>query len=248
MNNHYSTTIGYSPLEAVDYEKMLQIIKINKVIIDEYYESKKNDIILVAGAGLGQEALIINKEFHLKTVGVDLHIEQNDLSLESQDVVFLRQDITSLAFRENAFALVYCYHVLEHVADHISVLKEFYRVLKPGGVLFIGFPNKNRLISYIGTSQKVSNLDRLKWNLNDYKYKLRGKFENKFGAHAGFTEKEFFKDASSVYDTIHPVRDEYMLGKYPLYHKIIGCLIKTKLEEIVFPSNYYICIKKGSSL
>ena len=61
MNNNYSRTIGYSPLEAVDYEKMLHVVRINKIIIDEYYESKKNDTILVAGAGLGQEALIINK-------------------------------------------------------------------------------------------------------------------------------------------------------------------------------------------
>jgi ubiquinone/menaquinone biosynthesis C-methylase UbiE len=247
MTNRYSKTIGYSPLVNVDYEKMLQIIQINKIIIDEYYESKENDTILVAGAGLGQEALIINKEFNLKTFGVDLHIEQHDVSSVSQEIVFQRQDLTSLAFKKNAFALVYSYHVLEHVADHMSMLREIYRVLKPGGVLFIGFPNKNRLISYIGTSQKVSNLDRLKWNLNDYKYKLSGKFENKFGAHAGFTEKEFIKDASNFFDTIYPVRDKYMLVKYPFYHKIIRYLIKTKLEEIVFPSNYYICTKKAST-
>jgi len=248
MNNCYSTTIGYSPLENVDYEKMLHVIKINKIIIDEYYESNKNDTILVAGTGLGQEAIIINKEFKLRTIGVDLHLKQLGLSLESQEVVFQKHDLTTLGFRKNAFALVCCYHVLEHVVDYMSVLKEFYRVLKPGGVLFIGFPNKNRIISYIGTSQKVSELDRIKWNINDYKYKLRGKFENKFGAHAGFTEKEFLKDASSVYDTIYSVREKYMLVKYPLYHKIIRYLIRIKLEEIVFPSNYYICIKKALSL
>jgi ubiquinone/menaquinone biosynthesis C-methylase UbiE len=248
MRNRYSRTIGYSPLEDVDAEKMFQVIKINKKIIDEYYESRINDTILVAGAGLGQEAYLINKEFHLKTVGVDLHIKQHDPSLISQDIVFQRQDLTTLAFNKNTFALVYCYHVLEHVDDPISVLKEFYRVLKPGGVLFIGFPNKHRLLSYIGTSQKVSELDKLKWNINDYKYKLSGKFENKFGAHAGFIEKEFIKDASSIYDTIRPVRDNYMLLKYPLYQMIIRYLIKTKLEEIVFPSNYYICIKKASEV
>ena len=42
-------------------------------------------------------------------------------------------------------------------------------------------------------------MDRIKWNINDYKYRLRGKFENKFGAHAGFTEKEFIKDASQCF-------------------------------------------------
>ena len=248
MNNSYSRTIGYSPLEDVDYEKMLHVVRINKIIIDGYYESKKNDTILVAGAGLGQEALIIKKAFCLRTVGVDLNMVYPELSHESQEIVFQRQDITSLAFRKNTFALVYCYHVLEHVADDMSALMEFYRVLRPGGVLFIGFPNKHRLLSYMGTSQKVSGIDRIKWNINDYKYRLRGKFENKLGAHAGFAEKEFIKDASKVFDTIYPVRNKYMLIKYPLYHRIINFLIKTKLEEIVFPSNYYICLKKASGV
>ena len=61
-------------------------------------------------------------------------------------------------------------------------------------------------------------------------------------------KRNLLKMLRSVFDTIYPVRDKYMLGKYPLYHKIIGYLIKTKLEEIVFPSNYYICIKKASSV
>ena len=38
--------------------------------------AQEGDIILVAGAGLGQEAILINKEFQLKTVGVDINIEQ----------------------------------------------------------------------------------------------------------------------------------------------------------------------------
>lgn len=245
MEKRYSKTIGYSPLDLVDQDKLLQVIRVNKRIIDQYLPVEKGRTILVAGAGLGYEAVLINQEFQQKTVGIDLNIDSNNLFPKSLDLLLQQQDLTSLAFGVNTFDLVYCYHVLEHVADHMAVLKEIYRVLKPGGVLFVGFPNKNRLISYIGTSQKASGLDKIKWNINDYLYRLQGKFENKYGAHAGFTEKEFIKDASSVFEAIDPVRNRYMLLKYPNLGVLMNCVIKIKLEEFVFPSNYFICIKRN---
>ena len=245
MEKRYSKTIGYSPLDLVDQDKMLRVIRVNKRIIDQYLPAGKGENILVAGAGMGHEAVLIHQEFQQKTVGIDLNIDSNNLFPISLDLLLQRQDLTSLAFDEDTFNLVYCYHVLEHVADHMAVLKEIYRVLKPGGVLFIGFPNKNRLISYIGTSQKASGLDKIKWNINDYIYRLQGKFENKYGAHAGFTEKEFIKDASSVFETIDPVRNRYMFLKYPNLGVLMNFVIKIKLEEFIFPSNYFICIKRN---
>ena len=245
MEKGYSRTIGYSSLDLVDHDKLLQVIRVNKKIIDEYLSPGKRDLILVAGAGLGHEAGAINKEFHLKTIGVDLNIDSIEISPKNSDLLLQRQDLSSLAFNNNTFCLVYCYHVLEHVTDHLAVLKELHRVLKPGGVLFIGFPNKNRLISYIGTSQKASILDKIKWNLNDFKHRLQGKFENEYGAHAGYTEKGFIKDATTIFDWIDSVRNKYMFLKYPAFRGLVSAIIKTKLSEYIFPSNYFICIKSN---
>ena len=96
---------------------------------------------------------MISQEFQRETFGVDLNIDFNNSFPERLNLLLQVGDISLLAFSDNTFNLVYCYHVLEHVADHNAVLKDIYRVLKPGGILYIGFPNKNRLISYIGTSQ-----------------------------------------------------------------------------------------------
>lgn len=244
MKGLYSKTIGYSPLEDVDEQKMLDVIKVNKKIIAGYYSPAPKDLVLVAGAGQGQEAVLIHREYRLMTIGIDLNIENLRSRDVNGDMLFQKQDITSLAFPNDIFSLIYCYHVLEHVDDHLVALREMQRVLKPGGVLFTGFPNKNRLLSYIGTSQKVSIADKIKWNLNDYHYRLMGKFENRFGAHAGFTEKEFLYFASQVFSVVHSVRDQYMLYKYRKYLAPIKFLIKSKMNEFVFPSNYYICIKR----
>jgi ubiquinone/menaquinone biosynthesis C-methylase UbiE len=174
---------------------------------------------------------------------VDLHIEKMQSLAKYKNVNFLRQDLSYLAFLSGTFSLIYCYHVLEHVQDPITVLRELNRVLKPGGVLFIGFPNKKRIVSYIGTSQKVSNFERIKWNLNDYKYRLQGKFDNKFGAHAGFTKAEFIIASKPIFDVVHAMEDKYMLYKYPRLAKVIQLFIKTSLDEYIFPSNYFICMK-----
>jgi SAM-dependent methyltransferase len=42
-----------------------------------------------------------------------------------------------------AFDEIICYEVLEHLRDDVSVVCEFYRVLRPGGVLHVCCPNKD---------------------------------------------------------------------------------------------------------
>jgi predicted SAM-dependent methyltransferase len=44
-------------------------------------------------------------------------------------------------FQANSFDEIYCYHVLEHVDDMIATVKELYRIMKPGGVLFVRVPH-----------------------------------------------------------------------------------------------------------
>jgi len=246
MNIKYSETIGYSPLDHVDHDKLLRVIKVSSKIIAEYLQFEDEGKILVAGAGSGYEAVMISQEFQQETFGVDLNIDFNNSFPDKLNLLLQVGDISLLAFSDNTFNLVYCYHVLEHVTDHIAVLKDIYRVLKPGGILYIGFPNKNRLVSYIGTSQQVSGLDKIKWNINDYKYRMQGKFDNIHGAHAGFTQKEFIRDASSVFETINPVRSKYMILKYPKFGATMEFIIKIKWDEFAFPSNYFICLKEKS--
>ena len=244
MKTNYSQTVGYSPLDCVDHEKLLHVIRICKNIIAEYLKFSENSKILVAGAGSGVEAVLISQEFNQKTFGVDLNIDLNNQFSKGTDLLLQVQDLSSLAFSENTFELAYSYHVLEHVPNPSAVLIEITRVLKPGGVLYIGFPNKNRLFSYLGTSQKASVLDKIRWNFNDYQFRLQGKFKNESGAHAGFTEKEFIDHAAEVFAEICPVRNKYMLLKYPKLRWILRFFIQTRLEEYLFPSNYFLC-KKG---
>jgi ubiquinone/menaquinone biosynthesis C-methylase UbiE len=52
----------------------------------------------------------------------------------------VKGEAEALPFEDNAFDVVYCSHVLEHVKDELQSLKEMKRVLKPEGTLIIGMP------------------------------------------------------------------------------------------------------------
>ena len=44
-------------------------------------------------------------------------------------------------FTEKDFDVIIIYHVIEHLSDPISTIKELYKILKPGGYLIIGTPD-----------------------------------------------------------------------------------------------------------
>jgi hypothetical protein len=52
----------------------------------------------------------------------------------------VKMDIHAIPFPENHFDVVFCNHVLEHVADDIKAMNEIQRVLKPGGWAILQVP------------------------------------------------------------------------------------------------------------
>jgi SAM-dependent methyltransferase len=52
----------------------------------------------------------------------------------------VEMDITDIHFLKNTFDIIYCSHVLEHVPDDRAAMREFHRVLKPGGWAVLQVP------------------------------------------------------------------------------------------------------------
>ena len=52
----------------------------------------------------------------------------------------VKMDITDIQYPDSTFDVIYCSHVLEHVYDDRKAMREFYRVLKPGGWAILQVP------------------------------------------------------------------------------------------------------------
>lgn len=52
----------------------------------------------------------------------------------------VRMDVSDIQYPEASFDIIYCSHVLEHVPDDRRALREFYRVLRPGGYAVLIVP------------------------------------------------------------------------------------------------------------
>jgi ubiquinone/menaquinone biosynthesis C-methylase UbiE len=52
----------------------------------------------------------------------------------------VKMDITEIQYSDDTFDVIYCSHVLEHVSDDRKAMREFCRVLKPGGWAILQVP------------------------------------------------------------------------------------------------------------
>ncbi|MBD2768129.1 class I SAM-dependent methyltransferase [Hymenobacter sp. BT664] len=100
--------------------------------------------VLELGCGWGRGlALLLPKASHY--TGIDKNQQLiSILRANHHQANFVAASIPSLQFLEdNTFDQVISFQVIEHIQDDDSFVKEAYRVLKPGGQLFLTTINKN---------------------------------------------------------------------------------------------------------
>ncbi len=93
-----------------------------------------------------------------------LILAQNPKSYVTADLfaegVDRKENIEALTIEDNAFDVVVCLHVLEHVDDRAAI-SELYRVLRPGGLLIAMFPIVEGWDTTFEDPSKSSPADRL---------------------------------------------------------------------------------------
>lgn len=98
--------------------------------------------ILDLGAGQGNY-LLIARQLKPQATFYVCDIE-NALSYEDLiDIPFSKCDfdVEALPYDDNTFDHINCLHVLEHLKNPIFFIKECYRILKPGGTLYLETPD-----------------------------------------------------------------------------------------------------------
>ena len=102
----------------------------------------------------------------------------------------IKMDLHDIPFDENTFDVVFCNHVMEHVADYQRCMEEIYRVLKPNGWAIIQSPQDWTKATTFedATITNPAERERVFWQ-NDH-LRLFGRDYNKVLEKAGFKVKE----------------------------------------------------------
>ncbi len=102
----------------------------------------------------------------------------------------IRLDIQDNKQPENSYDVVICNHVLEHVESDVKALKEFYRILKPGGWAILQSPQDWSLDTTYEDATITDPKEREKHFKQDDHWRIYGKDYAERLKEGGFTVEE----------------------------------------------------------
>jgi ubiquinone/menaquinone biosynthesis C-methylase UbiE len=127
---------GTDPSEQ---ERLILLNRLTNSAFISFLDISEKSRILDVGAGTGilaGQVATIHGDSTLFTVEISTE-QLNKRQQNLNNLHSLQGDAHNLPFLENRFDVAYCRYLLEHVLQPIHVLKEIYRVLKPGGKFYI---------------------------------------------------------------------------------------------------------------
>lgn len=133
-------------------------------ILQSVIKKLKMDHVLDIGCGDGDDLKIVQTVFpEVTCYGIDFHSDKkNKLSKQNIRLFSLNLENESLPFSDGIMDFVIANQVLEHMKEIFWINHEIFRVLKPGGYLFLGVPNvlafHNRLLSFFGVHPTCAKL------------------------------------------------------------------------------------------
>jgi SAM-dependent methyltransferase len=97
--------------------------------------------------GCGQGHIIIDAHrLGWNVVGIDI-ADCRIPAACAAGIEFRKGNLLDISFPDCSFDCVYLDSVLEHVLDPVAIVNEIWRILRPGGILYVGVPNEDSLLN-----------------------------------------------------------------------------------------------------
>jgi SAM-dependent methyltransferase len=147
-------------------------------------------------------------------------------------------DLAQLPFADAAFNVILCYNVIEHLAQPERTLREFSRLLAPGGALIFKTPNLTAPITLAShlTPVSVRRFVKSRLNVNAeqvfptyYGCNTPGALQS--GLQAAGLQREVLLVADQTYDYLFFSRLTYVLGL--LYSRVVGLPLLSPLRNTI---------------
>ncbi|MGC9610771.1 MAG: methyltransferase domain-containing protein [Minisyncoccia bacterium] len=107
------------------------------------YAKGKKVVGLACGFGTGSKILADVAE---SVVGIDFSEQELDyarINYESENLKFLKEDVTKIPISDNSFDLAVSFEIIEHLdaIQQNDFLKELRRIVRPGGIILLSTPD-----------------------------------------------------------------------------------------------------------
>lgn len=114
-------------------------------------ELGKENHLQILEAGCGRSWPYMSLGINYTLTGVDLDADALEFRrTKNRDLDrAIVGDIRSVALPDEAYDVIYCNYVLEHIQDADSVLRNFARWLRPGGLLIIAVPDPGSVSGFL---------------------------------------------------------------------------------------------------
>ena len=116
----------------------------NSIVRNILDHRKADDRCLDVGCAFGK-LLYELKPYFKKVEGVELNVRTSKISEKVFDIYIYTKKLEELNLPNSSYDVIILSQVIEHLNDVDSLFKEFYRILKPGGIVYIGCPNMDSL-------------------------------------------------------------------------------------------------------
>ena len=112
-------------------------------------------VIVDVGCGAGQSLCRLRRRFAPNLIiGVDIDAGMLDLSAAEArkldiPVALIRGSSADLSLKDDSADMLFCHQTFHHLADQESAIREFHRVLRPGGILLFAESTRKFIHSWI---------------------------------------------------------------------------------------------------
>ncbi|HEX7815961.1 class I SAM-dependent methyltransferase [Dyella sp.] len=147
------TRIGFYFLRSHTWQHHVLRVAINdlKRLIGE--PPPQGGILLDVGCGQGKSFRLLRQAFQpQRMLGIDadprsLQLSRNEAAREQIDVELIASDCARIELPDVSVDILFCHQTFHHLVEQDRALAEFWRVLKPGGLLLFAESTK----AYIDT-------------------------------------------------------------------------------------------------
>lgn len=147
IDDFYKDNEIYQSAWSKEYEDVVKNkgVSTHKSIVRNILDYREgDDKLLDVGCAFGK--LLYELKSHFKKVeGVELNVRTSKMGKKMFDIPIYTKKLEELNLPNSSYDAIILNQVIEHLNDVDSLFKKFYRILKPGGILYIGCPNMDSL-------------------------------------------------------------------------------------------------------